>query len=215
MRKLMLLFGGIAVAAMLTFALASFGSASGPRIEPTPKPGASLSDERTAQDSAGSDETPPTAIQRSVQPQSLAAVSAVPATLVYFAPQDNDANATVLLLYNTGTVTRTVTITGYSETGTFAGSWVLNIGPKRLVHAVSDSVAASPPPSWANAVVVNFTDFTFIAGMAVPQDVKVDGYVIFNPGTGTVDPRADQGGIPLRFSADPLSLFLPAASSPP
>jgi hypothetical protein len=205
------------VIVVLIFSFASLSHASSARIQPTSTPAVFTSDEGDTkgmqQSVPGGDETPPTSRLGNVQPQSIAATST--GALVYFAPQDNDANATVLLLYNTGAVTRTVTITGYNETGAFAGSWILNIGPKRLVHAVSDSVAASPPPSWANAVVVNFTDFTFIAGMAVPQDVKVDGYVIFNPGTGTVDPRADQGGIPLRFSADPLSLFLPVASNAP
>jgi hypothetical protein len=135
--------------------------------------------------------------------------------MVYFVPQDNDANATVLLLYNTDTVTRTVTISGYNESGALGGSLNINVGPKRLVRAVSDSVAASPPPSWATVALVNFTDFTFLASMAVPQGVKVDGYVIFNPGTGTVDPRANQGAIPLRFSTDPLNEFLPTVNRSP
>jgi hypothetical protein len=39
--------------------------------------------------------------------------------------------------------------------------------------------------------------------------------VLFNPGTGTVDPRLDQGAIPLRFSTDPATLFLPAVQKGP
>jgi hypothetical protein len=73
-------------------------------------------------------------------------------------------------------------------------------------------VAASPPPSFANSIVTNFTDFTTYATLEVPQGVKVDGYLVFNPGTGTVDPRLDQGAIPLRFSIDPYAVMLPAVS---
>ncbi len=229
MSKLSSSLGGAAITAMLTFAFVSFGSASSSLPEPTPEgiatplgaptPGVSLSDEGTAEGTAqpisGSDEIPPTSRQDGVQPAAPAAPNAGPTTMVYFAPQDNDANATVLILYNTDTATRTVSISGYNESGALAGSWNINVGPKRLVHAVSDSVAASPPPSWANAVVVNFTDFVFFASMAVPQGVKVDGYVIFNPGTGTVDPRADQGAIPLHFSTDPLNVFLPTVNRSP
>jgi hypothetical protein len=81
-----------------------------------------------------------------------------------------------------------------------------------VVHLLSDSVAAAPPPSFANSVVTNFTDFTTYATLDVPPGVRFDGYLIFNPGTGTVDPRADQGAIPLRFSADPLTVLLPAVA---
>ncbi len=229
MSKLPLLLGGVAITAMLAFAFVSFGSASSSLPEPTPEdvatplgtptPEVSLSDEGTtegtAQQISGSDEIPSISQPVGVQLEVPAAPSAGLTTTVYFVPQDNDANATVLFLYNTDTVTHTVSISGYNESGAPAGSWNIDVGPKRLVRAVSDSVAASPPPSWVNAVVVNFTDFTFIASMAVPQSVKVDGYVIFNPGTGTVDPRADQGAIPLRFSADPLNVFLPTVNRSP
>jgi hypothetical protein len=40
--------------------------------------------------------------------------------------------------------------------------------------------------------------------------VKAEGYVLFNP--GTVDSRKDQGAIPLRFSTDPETLFLPTVN---
>jgi len=43
----------------------------------------------------------------------------------------------------------------------------------------------------------------------------VEGYTLFNPGTGTVDPHKDQGAIPLRFSTDPASVFLPSVQKAP
>jgi hypothetical protein len=157
----------------------------------------------------GSDESPPT--QTIDDPTAPAAVTAGPTTLVYFAPSDNDANATVVVLYNTTAVTQTVVVKGYVAGGA-AATWNINVGPNGVVHVVSDSVAASPPPSWANSVVTNFTDFTTYATLNVPAGVRVDGYILFNPGTGTVDPCADQGAIPLHFSSDPLTVFLPTVS---
>jgi hypothetical protein len=143
-------------------------------------------------------------------PGAVAAVNPV----VYFAPQDNDANATVLVLFNTTSVTQTVTIQAFAASGTHTNFNVV-VGGNKVVHAVSDSVIASPPPSFANSVVVNFTDFTTYAVMTIPVGIKFDGYLIFNPGTGTVDPRADQGAIPLRFSADPLTVLLPTVLNKP
>ena len=82
-------------------------------------------------------------------------------------------------------------------------------------RAVSDSVAAVTIPSWSApyVIVTNFTDFSRIAEMDLPAGVKADGYVVFNLATGTVDPRADQGAIPLRFSADPATVFLPSVQN--
>lgn len=79
------------------------------------------------------------------------------------------------------------------------------------MRLASDSIASAPPPSWATPapIITNFTDFTYFASLSLPNGVKAEGYTLFNPGTGVVDPRADQGAIPLRFSTDPATLFLP------
>ena len=80
----------------------------------------------------------------------------------------------------------------------------------------SDSIAASPPSSWATPapIITNFTDFTYFASLSLPKGVKAEGYILFNQATGTVDPRLDQGAIPIRFSSDPASIFLPAVTAP-
>jgi hypothetical protein len=93
----------------------------------------------------------------------------------------------------------------------------INIVANSFLRLASDSIAAAPPPSWATPapVITNFTDFTYLASLSLPKGVKVEGYVIFNPGTGIVDPRKDQGAIPLRFSTDPATLFLPSMQKNP
>ncbi len=165
---------------------------------------------RLPQAAGAGDEIPPTG----VVPASPEVPSLEPATLVYFAPQDNDANATVVVLYNTTAVTHTVNVKGFSSGGGVGVNVNVDVGPGGLVHVVSDSIL-NAPPSWTNSVIANFTDFTTYASLAVPQGIKVDGYIIFNPGTGTIDPRSDQGAIPLRFSADPLTIFMPAVQRSP
>jgi hypothetical protein len=136
---------------------------------------------------------------------------------VYFVPSDNDATATVLLPYNTDSVSHTVALRGYSYTGTLGYTLDINIAASSFVCLASDSIAATPPPSWATPapIITNFTDFTFFGSLSLPKGVKVEGYVLFNPGTGTVDPRQDQGAIPLRFSTDPATLFLPVVQASP
>ena len=88
----------------------------------------------------------------------------------------------------------------------------ITIGASSFLRLVSDSVAAAPPPSWATPapITTNFTDFVYFGSLSLPTGVKVEGYTLFNPGTGTVNPRADQGAIPLRFSTDPNTIFLPS-----
>jgi len=135
-------------------------------------------------------------------------------TLAWFFPTDNDATATVMYLLNTDTVAHTVALRGYSQNGVLVYSLNINIDATSMLRLISDSLAAAPPPSWTAAactgckdpVVTNFTDFTYFASLSLPKGVKVDGYVIFNPGTGTVDPRLDQGAIPLRFMTGPFYL---------
>jgi hypothetical protein len=138
-------------------------------------------------------------------------------TQVYFVPTDNDATATVLFLYNTSAVPHTVALRGFNYDGAMVYAQNISIGASSFLRLTSDTVVAAPPPSWATPapVTINFTDFTYFASLSLPKGVKVEGYVLFNPGTGTVDPRKDQGAIPLRFSTDPATLFLPAVQNNP
>ena len=137
-------------------------------------------------------------------------------TMVYFIPTDNDATATVLYLYNTDKVAHIVPLRGYSYNGVLVYSLNISVGAESFLRLSSDSIAAAPPPSWATPapIITNFTDFTYFASLSLPHGVKAEGYVLFNPGTGVVDPRADQGAIPLRFSTDPATLFIPSAQNP-
>lgn len=132
-------------------------------------------------------------------------------TLVYFVPSDSDATATVIYLYNTDSVAHVVALRGYSYNGVSTYSQNINIGATSFLRLVSDPIAASPPPSWVTPapIITNFTDSAYYASLSLPRGVKAEGYTLFNPGTSQVDPRADQGAVPLRFSTDPATVFLP------
>jgi hypothetical protein len=132
-------------------------------------------------------------------------------TLTYFIPSDNDATATVLYLLNTDSVAHTVPLRGYGADGTLVYSLNIALPATSMRRLASDSIVSNPPPSWGSPtdpnipdpIITNFTDFTFFASLSLPRGVKVDGYTLFNPGTGVVDPRQDQGAIPLRFTPNP------------
>ena len=174
---------------------------------PTPQPTAS----------AAKDELPPANLNAGVYSINALPTPVPGETLVYFVPTDNDATATVLYLYNTDNVAHIVALRGFSYNGVLVYSLNINVGATSFLRLASDSIAAAPPPSWATPApsITNFTDFTYFASLSLPKGVKVEGYTLYNPGTGVVDPRADQGASPLRFSTDPATVFLPVAQKNP
>jgi len=166
---------------------------------------------------AGSDELPPANLEAGIQAPSAFPTPIPGETLVYFVAADSDATATVLFLYNTDAVSHIVALRGYSYNGVLGYSLNININANSFLRLSSDSVAAASPPSWATPapIITNFTDFTYLVSLSLPKGVKVEGYVIFNPGTGIVNPRLDQGAIPLRFSSDPATVLLPTVLNGP
>jgi hypothetical protein len=138
-------------------------------------------------------------------------------TLVYFVPSDNDSTATVIFLYNTDSVAHIVALRGFSYNGVLVYSLNINVGASSFLRLASDSIASAPPPSWATPapIITNFTDFTYFASLDLPPGVNAEGYTLFNPGTGVVDPRADQGAIPLQFkSIAPIATRSPTPTMP-
>jgi hypothetical protein len=232
MKRLELVFLGIVAGIFLTIGLLWVGSSRNVRAESprairleaeaaTATPTARLADENgiagTPPPPAGSDEQPPDNLVAGAQAPSLLTTPVPGESLVYFVPTDNDASATVLYLYNTDSVAHIVALRGFSYNGVLVYSLNINVGAQSFLRLASDSIAAAPPPSWATPapIITNFTDFTYLASLSLPKGVRAEGYVIFNPGTGVVDPRQDQGAIPLRFSTDPASLFLPVVQRGP
>ncbi len=219
---------GIFTGILLTIAFLWGGSASQAQAEinraqssSTPVPNASLSDEGGTAvplqaDNNSSDEIPPAGYAADVQASNFILPTPIPGeTLVYFVPTDNDATATVIYLYNTDTVAHVVALRGFNYDGAMVYAQNINIGASSFLRLISDSVAAAPPPSWATPapITTNFTDFTYFASLSLPKGVKAEGYTLFNPGTGVVNPRVDQGAVPLRFSTDPATVFLPAVQA--
>jgi hypothetical protein len=205
----MIIFFGIIWLSPIHSAKARTGSADQLEIATaTPSPAA-------AQAVIGDEENPSADFAAGVQSPDLLSTPIPGATLLYFIPTDNDATATILYLYNTSSDAQTVALRGYSFNGVLVYSLNINVNGNSFLRLASDSIASAPPPSWATPapIITNFTDFTYVASIQLPPGVKVEGFTIYNPGTGVVDPRADQGETPLRFSTDPSTVFLPAVSS--
>jgi hypothetical protein len=217
MKKIGLLFIGLATTAVLALvflwmvpsqnSLAAFSPALSNDSSQTPTP--------TFYN--GTDETPPADLIQGAGVVNAITTPVPGETQLFFVPSDNDATATVLYLYNTDTVAHIVALRGFSYNGVLVYSLNINVGAGSFLRLASDSIASAPPPSWATPapIITNFTDFTYLASLSLPKGVKVEGYVVFNPGTGVVDPRLDQGAIPLRFSTDPASVFLPSILNNP
>jgi hypothetical protein len=129
---------------------------------------------------------------------------------VYFVPQDQDANGTVIFLYNTRTDDVTVPLRGFNYDGSMIYALNIDLPAGGFRRLVSDSVVSAPPPSWATnppghpevtqVIVTNFTDFVYYARFLLPAGVHVDGFIEYNPGTGVIDPRAEKARVPLHFS---------------
>jgi hypothetical protein len=225
MKKNVGIFIGLIAGIFLTISFLSTGSIRNSRAgassayQPfTITAAAPLSDKQvlteTVSFASGDDEQPPTSWNEGIQAPMILPTPIPGETLVYFVPTDNDATATVLYLYNTDSVAHIVALRGFSYNGVLVYSLNINVAASSFVRLASDSIAAAPPPSWATPapIITNFTDFTYFASLSLPKGVKVEGYTLFNPGTGVVDPRTNQGAIPLRFSTDPATVFLPTVN---
>ncbi len=132
------------------------------------------------------------------------------ASVVYFTPQDENTSTTVLFLYNTNSTTATVDLQTYYINGSLTISTSVAIPPLGLVRICADTVN-TVSASWANYVLINFTTFSAYAKMTVPTGVKADGYVAWDP-TGIYDPLTVSQTLPLRFSADPATVFMPTVA---
>lgn len=126
---------------------------------------------------------------------------------VYFTPQDENTSNTVLFLYNTGTITATVSLQTYRLDGTQFINTSLDVPPSELVRISGDTVS-TVSATWQDVVLVNFTTFSTYAKMSLPAGVKADGYVVWN-NSSTYDPLQVAPTLPLRFSTDPPTVFLP------
>lgn len=154
--------------------------------------------------------TPEVVIPEMYRPAQASAASATAGSVatVYFTPQDENTSTTVLFLYNTNPTTATVGLQSYYINGSLTISTSVAVPPLGLTRICADSVS-TVSASWANVVLVNFTTFSAYAKMTLPAGVKADGYVAWDL-TGTYDPLTNTQTLPLRFSTDPASVFLPS-----
>jgi len=200
MKTPLMLSGGMIIAALLAFGLLTMthNVAAQPAAD---------------QPVADSDSQPTRAPEVVIPPQyrpgaaDLANAATAGTTTVYFTPQDENTSTTVLFLYNTNSTTATVGLQTFYINGSLTISTTVAVPPLGLARICADTVSTISA-SWANYVLINFTTFSAYARMAVPAGVKADGFVAWNP-TGIYDPLVVSNTLPLRFSTDPATIFLP------
>jgi hypothetical protein len=151
---------------------------------------------------------PEVVIPTAYQPSAVELAQASSGTPVYFTPQDENTSTTVLFLYNTNSTTETVGLQTYYINGSLTISTSVAVPPLGLVRICADTVSTISA-SWSQYVLVNFTTFSAYAKLIVPAGVKAEGYVAWNP-TGVYDPLTVSQTLPLRFSTDPATVFLPS-----
>lgn len=197
MRKLIVgLFGAITLAAIVLL-LGSFAFAEAPTIQTG----------HTQGDDSNPSGPPEVVIPKMYQPIAPSAPQALTST-VYFTPQDENTSTTVLFLYNTSNVAGTVNIQAFYLDGSMQLNANIAVPPNGLVRICADPVSTISA-SWANYVLVNFRTYSTYAKMTLPAGVKADGYVAWNT-SGTYDPLASLQTLPLRFSSDPATVFMPS-----
>jgi len=96
----------------------------------------------------------------------------------------------------------------YYINGSLTISTSVAVPPLGLTRIYADSVN-TVSASWQNTVFVNFTTFSAYAKMTLPAGVKAEGYVAWDI-AGFYDPLSSKQTLPLRFSTDPASVFLPS-----
>jgi hypothetical protein len=134
--------------------------------------------------------------------------SANGSTLVYFTPQDENTSTTVLFLYNTGTTDANVAIQTFQLSGSLYINTSVAVPAGELVRICGDTVS-SVSATWQDVVLVNFTTFSTYGTLELPDGVKAEAYVVWNNGS-TYDPLQLAYTLPIRFSTDPATVFLPA-----
>ena len=166
-----------------------------------------------AQDGAGGSDTDPNVVPDIVIPEKyrLPAGESAPElanATIYFATQDNSFNTTVIFLYNTTNSSGIVTIAGFRLDGTQSLSTSVVVPAKNLVRICADDIL-NPPTSWTDTILVNFKDETAYAKLGVPAGLKVDAFVVWDGSSG-YDPSVGAYILPVRFSSDPATVFMPS-----
>lgn len=133
-------------------------------------------------------------------------------TDIYFIPSDTNATNTVINIGNYNSTPVNISMKSIYD-GSVSGTTVSFAIPGNIVARVSaDSIVSGAPLSWSNTIFYNLTDIVDMVVVTIPSSgVIVDGYIAWS-GTSTYNPDALNPVLPLRFSTDPYSLYLPSVA---
>lgn len=160
------------------------------------------------------DEAPDAAILESFIPEIYRSAASVtdtsPTTDLYLIPSDTNTTNTVINIANyTSTPVNIAIKRAYN--GVVSGTIQFSVPGNDLVRVSADSIVSDAPPSWINTVIYNLTDNNDMVIVTIPSSgVIVDGFIVWSGTLTTYNPDGQYPVMPLRFSTDPYSLYLPS-----
>jgi hypothetical protein len=128
--------------------------------------------------------------------------------IVYFTPQDNTANVTVISLYSTSGNDENVSLETFRLDGSTLVTETVMVPAGEMVRIVSDELVDPAPGDWGQAIYIQFFNTSAFARLALPEGIKADAYIAWT-GTLDYDPTQALATFGLRFSKDPASVYLP------
>ena len=117
---------------------------------------------------------------------------------LYFTPQDNMRNTTVLFLYNTSNTYKVASLMTFRLDGSPYIDATFGLPPGEMWRICGDLVDTNIETWWGYAYL-SFGNPSAHAMLTLPPGMKVEGYIAWNGGT-TYDPQDAVPTLPIRFS---------------
>lgn len=117
---------------------------------------------------------------------------------LYFTPQDNMRNTTVLFLYNTSNTYKVSSLYTFRLDGSLWLDYTFGLPSGEMWRICGDLVDTNIE-TWQGYAYVPFGNSSAHAMLVLPHGVKVEGYIAWNGGT-TYDPHDAVPTLPIRFS---------------
>lgn len=115
-----------------------------------------------------------------------------------FMPYDDSGNCTVMSILNPTLNNATVTITGYTQIGTYYTAGTFTI-PKRTMVRICTAPVYTTAFTWQDAIFFDLTSWVAYAKITYPSPLKITAYIAFT-GENSYDPTK---AVPIL----PLALF--------
>lgn len=132
------------------------------------------------------------------------------ATDLYLIPSDTATTNTVINIGNYNSTPVNISMKSVYD-GAVTGPIYFSIPANTVTRVSADSIVAGAPVSWNNTIFYNLTNIVDMVIVTIPSSgVIVDGFIVWSGTNTTYNPDGQYPVMPLRFSTDPYSLYLPS-----